>query len=109
MPAPPSPALPHHPLPPPLSSTGPSTSLAYRSIKLTLGPQPPTPQQQQQQTAAAAAVGVVQDQQPAYLDPSVLREVLLGAVGFVETVAADRARQMRPPGEMRAADASVQV
>jgi hypothetical protein len=38
----------------------------------------------------------------------VLREVLLGAVGFVEQVVAERARSMRPP-ELQGTDASVQV
>jgi hypothetical protein len=43
-----------------------------------------------------------------YLDPVVLRDVLLGAVGFVESVAEQRARQMRP-ADLQGSDASVQV
>jgi hypothetical protein len=54
-------------------------------------------------TAAAVADGP-----RLYLDPCVLREVLLGAVGFVEQVVAERARSMRPP-ELQGTDASVQV
>jgi hypothetical protein len=88
------------------AAAGAGNGYSTRSIKLTLGPRP-SQQQLQRQEQALAAAGQPADA-PVYLDPVVLRDVLLGAVGFVESVAEQRARQMRP-AQLQETDASVQV